>query len=158
MIRNAGWLGTWPILLGVVLAVTAGGRSDPPAAAQTAGPPTGPTRRVPVDGGGAYTDVGAAGLAAMLRSQHVPLINVHVPYEGEIEETDQFFPFDRVEANLDRLPADKGARLVLYCRSGRMSAIAARALVKRGYADVWNLDGGMIAWQQAGYRLIHKAR
>jgi rhodanese-related sulfurtransferase len=39
-----------------------------------------------------------------------------------------------------------------------MSAIAARALVKHGYTDVWNLDGGMIAWERAGYPLLRKPR
>ncbi|RMF32566.1 MAG: rhodanese-like domain-containing protein, partial [Chloroflexi bacterium] len=42
--------------------------------------------------------------------------------------------------------------------SGSMSAIAARTLVKLGYTDVWNLDGGMIAWKAAGYSLVDKGR
>jgi rhodanese-related sulfurtransferase len=39
-----------------------------------------------------------------------------------------------------------------------MSAIAARELVGRGYTDVWNLDGGMVAWKAAGYPLANKNR
>lgn len=116
------------------------------------------TQRVPVDGGGTYTDVSARGLARLLESKDFPLINVHVPYEGEIGGTDAFIPFDQVAANLGKLPASKAAKVVLYCRSGSMSAIAARTLVRLGYTEVWNLDGGMIAWQQAGYPLIQKAR
>jgi rhodanese-related sulfurtransferase len=131
------------VVLMTVLAVAAG-----PAAAQT---------RVPVDGD-AYTDVSPAGLAPMLRTKRFPLINVHIPYEGQIEGTDLFIAFDQIEANLDKLPADKTVRIVLYCRSGHMSAIAARALVKHGYTDVWNLDGGMIAWERAGYPLLRKPR
>lgn len=122
-------------------------------AAEAAGAETATTRRVAVEGGGAYTDVNAAGLAVMLRAKAFPLINVHVPYEGEIDGTDQFIPFDQVEASLGKLPSDRGARIVLYCRSGSMSTTAARALAKRGYTDVWNLDGGMLAWEQAGYPL-----
>jgi rhodanese-related sulfurtransferase len=115
------------------------------------------TQRVPVDGGGSYTDVSAVSLRTMLSDKDFPLINVHIPYEGEIEGTDLFIPFDEIEANVDKLPLDKGAKLVLYCRSGSMSATAARTLVDLGYSDVWNLDGGMIAWEEAGYPLLHKA-
>jgi rhodanese-related sulfurtransferase len=39
-----------------------------------------------------------------------------------------------------------------------MSATAARTLVGLGYSDVWNLDGGMIAWEEAGFTLLHKAQ
>ncbi len=116
------------------------------------------TRAVAVDGGGAYTDVNAAGLADMLREKTFPLINVHIPYEGEIEGTDLVIPFDQVAANVGKLPSDKNAKIVLSCRSGAMSATAASALVRAGYTNVWNLGGGMLAWTQAGYRLIHKSR
>jgi rhodanese-related sulfurtransferase len=116
------------------------------------------TQSVPVESGGSYTDVSAVGLAAMLEDKEFPLINVHIPYQGEIEGTDSFIPFDEIGQNLDSLPSDKEARIVLYCRSGSMSATAARELVGLGYTDVWNLDGGMIAWKQAGYPLLDKGR
>ena len=116
------------------------------------------TQKVPVEGGRSYIDVNAAGLAAMLQKKDFPLINVHIPYAGEIAGTDLLIPFNQVEANLAQLPVDKHARVVLYCRSGSMSAIAARTLVKLGYTDVWNLDGGMIAWKQVGYPLLQKGR
>lgn len=141
------------ILAAAALAVALDGADR--SATAGAGPPGLETRRVPVEGGGAYTDVNAAGLATMLRTKAFPLVNVHIPYEGEIEKTDLFIPFDQIEAHLDKLPADKGAQVVLYCRSGGMSAVAARDLVKRGYTNVLNLDGGMIAWTQAGYPLVH---
>ena len=102
---------------------------------------------VPVEGG-AFTDVSAAGLAVMLENKEFPLI-------CDIEGTDANIPFDQIAQNLDQLPADKDAQIVLYCRSGSMSGISARELVKLGYTNVWNLDGGMNAWQAAGNELVN---
>jgi phage shock protein E len=143
--RHARWaalVGALSLVAGAVTGQAAGGGAE-----------TATTRRVEVGGGAGYTDVNAAGLAIMLRAKAFPLVNVHIPYEGEIEGTDLFIPFDQVEANLGKLPSDRAARIVLYCRSGSMSATAARVLARRGYTDVWNLDGGMLAWEQAGYPL-----
>lgn len=145
------------LLLPLVLAL-AGCRTGGAVATPTPGAADLQTQKVPVEGGGSYTDVSAAGFATMLENKDFVLINVHVPYEGELPDTDLFVPFDEVEANLEELPADKGAKLVLYCRSGSMSAIAARTLVTLGYANVWNLDGGMIAWKQAGYPLLDNSQ
>lgn len=108
-------------------------------------------KSVAVDGG-SYLDVTPAGLAAMLEAKDFTLVNVHVPYEGEIADTDLFIPFDELAARLSELPPP-GAEIVLYCRSGSMSASAAEALVAAGYTQVLNLAGGMNAWRAAGLPL-----
>lgn len=108
--------------------------------------------------GGTYTDVTAARLTAMLRKKDFIFINTHIPYEGEIAATDAFIPFDQIAQLLDRLPADKAARIVLYCRSGNMSTTTAQTLVGLGYTNVFNLAGGMRAWRAAGFPLIEKTQ
>lgn len=95
-------------------------------------------------------------LAQKLSHKDFTLINVHIPYEGEIEQTDAFIPFDEVTAHLAELPTDKDASIVLYCRSGRMSEIAATALAALGYTRVSHLSGGMNAWAEFGRGLIHE--
>ena len=109
---------------------------------------------VPVEGGGQYLDILPQELMAMLETKDFFFVNVHVPYEGEIEGTDSFVPFDQVQDRLDEFPASRDAKVVLYCRSGSMSAIAARAIVSAGYTNIYNLDGGFRAWAAAGYELI----
>lgn len=100
--------------------------------------------------GGVYTDVSVAELETMLENKDFTLINVHIPFTGDIPDTDLSIPFDEIESNLNQLPADKDAKIVVYCRSDSMSSMSATALVELGYTDVWNLDGGMVAWQAAG--------
>lgn len=83
----------------------------------------------------------------------VVTINVHVPDEGSIRGTDLWIPFDAVEARRDELPPP-ATPLAVYCRSGRMSAIAVETLSRLGYEDVVELDGGMVAWERGGGRLL----
>ena len=89
----------------------------------------------------------------MLKNKDFYFVNVHTPYEGEIEKTDAFIPYDEIENNLNKLPKDKNARVVLYCRSGRMSAEASQKLADLGYTNILNLFLGMHDWQSKGYRL-----
>ena len=107
--------------------------------------------------GGAYVDITPAVLRSWLADKDFLLVNVHIPYEGEIDPTDKFVPFDEIERDRDAFPQGD-AKIVVYCRSGSMSATAARTLVRLGYTDVWNLDGGMIAWEEAGYPLVRQSR
>lgn len=108
----------------------------------------------PVEAG--FTTVTSARLASMLRNKDFYFVNVHIPYEGEIKRTDRFIPFDKIAQNLGELPKNKNAKIVLYCRTGRMSATAARELARLGYRRVSHLAGGMIDWERSGYELVRK--
>jgi len=103
-----------------------------------------------------YTNITPAQLAEMLKSKDFFFVNVHIPYAGEIAATDAFIPYDQTAQQIAQYPSDRQAKIVVYCRSGRMSAIAADELAKAGYTRIWNLDGGMSAWEQAGYPLLKK--
>lgn len=81
------------------------------------------------------------------------LLNVHVPYEGHIPDTDDFVPFEEID-DWDGLPSDLSDPIALYCQSGRMSGIAADTLADLGYTAVVDLEGGMNAWQDSGLPLV----
>lgn len=110
------------------------------------------------EGRGSYGDITPAQLKGMLDNKDFLFVNVHVPYEAEIPKTDIFVPYNEIEQNLSEFPDNKGAKIVLYCRSGSMSATAASTLVNLGFSNVWNLEGGLVEWEAQGYELIHNGR
>lgn len=103
---------------------------------------------------GTFQQITPETLAGMLANKDFFFVNTHVPYEGEIASTDAFIPYDETKQRLSEYPADKDAMIVLYCRSGRMSAMAAEDLVDAGYTNVWDLAGGFTDWKAAGFELI----
>ena len=81
------------------------------------------------------------------------LVNVHTPYAGEIAGTDAHVQHRDTDALVNEIGPDLDRRVVLYCRTGPMSADAAGALAALGYREIWDLQGGMNAWQAAGHAL-----
>lgn len=104
------------------------------------------------DSGKGYTDISVSQLQQMMQKKDFLLVNTHVPYEGDLPRTDFSIPYDQIGQQLDKLP-DRNAKIVLYCRTGTMSTQAALTLVQKGYTQVYELDGGMKAWEQAGLPL-----
>jgi phage shock protein E len=108
--------------------------------------------------GGHWTNVTPDKLASMLEHKDFILLNVKTPYIGEIVGTDLYVPYVDLAARAAELPTDKTAKIVVYCRSGSESAIAAQTLIDLGYSNIDNLDGGMNAWSASGRALVQVNR
>ncbi|MBK1702469.1 rhodanese-like domain-containing protein [Thiococcus pfennigii] len=67
-------------------------------------------------------------------------------------------PFNGFKNQLATLNKHKERPIIVNCRSGSQSALACRELRKAGFADVHNLRGGLMAWQNAGLPLTRKKR
>jgi rhodanese-related sulfurtransferase len=89
-----------------------------------------------------------------MKNEQAMVINVHVPYEGELTGTDAFIPYDRIKGD-PRLPKDKGTELLLYCKTGRMSEEAAVDLHEEGYTNIAHLEGGMKGWEASGRQVVY---
>lgn len=64
--------------------------------------------------------------------------------EGYIENS-ILIPLDTVRNNIENIIQDKNYKILVYCRSGRRSAIACEILDELGYTDVYDF-GGIIDW------------
>jgi len=134
------------IILLAIVAALAISACAAPGPGQISQPPAQPAQ---------VTKIDADQLATMLQNKDFTFVNVHIPYAGEIANTDLQIPYNEMPANLSKLP-DKDAKIVLYCRSGRMSDEASQELVKLGYTNVYDVVGGMQAWTASGRELIQK--
>jgi sulfur-carrier protein adenylyltransferase/sulfurtransferase len=64
-------------------------------------------------------------------------------------------PPDTVAERIEEVVPDRSQRVLLYCRVGNRSARATDVLESRlGYEDVASIDGGILAWQQAGLPVV----
>ncbi len=103
-----------------------------------------------------FGEVGPADIAALTPEQYaeVAFIDVREPHEW-VGELGHIAGVHRVplQAFLRSGPLkgnDPALAVVMICRSGRRSAFACGALAFAGFTNVFNLAGGMIAWNQAG--------
>ncbi|MBC7714569.1 MAG: rhodanese-like domain-containing protein [Rhizobacter sp.] len=62
-------------------------------------------------------------------------------------------PLSEFQERYEFTMPDKNAQIVLQCRSGKRSMNAAMFLLSKGYTDLLNLEGGILAWTEAGFRV-----
>jgi rhodanese-related sulfurtransferase len=94
---------------------------------------------------------------AMINQGNGFVVQTHTPYEGEINGTQLLASvWEHMNAYASKLPQNKDMPLLVYCRSGHMSGVATKELSKMGYTHIYELDGGMIAWQQSGRGIIYR--
>ena len=63
-------------------------------------------------------------------------------------------PLAQVAGRLSELAQYKDRNVVVQCRSGKRSAKAASTLQDAGFTKVYNLTGGIIAWDKDGLATI----
>jgi rhodanese-related sulfurtransferase len=87
-----------------------------------------------------------------LRSESDPrplLVDVREPAEFEAVRAEgaALVPMSRFAVDHASLPKDRP--LLVVCAAGGRSAAATTFLLRSGWTDVVNVDGGMIAWERA---------
>jgi adenylyltransferase/sulfurtransferase len=86
--------------------------------------------------------------AARRRGEEFLLLDVREPQEYQTARIADslLVPLGELEARAGELEPWRGRRIVIHCHHGRRSAMACEILARRGFADVWNLAGGIEAW------------
>jgi len=112
-----------------------------------------------------YGVIDADGLnTALIEDSEMVVIDVRTT--GELEEKGVIdtgdvalvhIPLEEFIAQMANWPAEKGARVVIYCGSGHRSTMALAILWSYGYSDVSSLKGGFGGWAEAEYPVVEFA-
>lgn len=97
-----------------------------------------------------FKDITVAELGAMLQQRDLRLVDVRTDAEvlrGKIPQGISL-PLHLLPLRLNEM--DKNAVTVFYCQMGGRSGQAAAFAAANGFAEVYNLQGGITAWAQAG--------
>lgn len=83
------------------------------------------------------------------------LIDVRTPQEHDQERiaNTPLFPLQELESRVQELDQYKNRRIIVYCRSGNRSGMAAEILKQHGF-NVYNMSGGIIRWKEAEFSTI----
>lgn len=92
--------------------------------------------------------VSSSEFSQLMQDENAFVVDVHTPEQTHIPGTDAFIPDTEITARASELPADKSTPILVYCRSGSMSAQAAEDIAGLGYTNVYDLDGGTNAYKE----------
>ena len=106
-----------------------------------------------------YMNINVSQANEMIDRGEVFILDVRRPDEyasGHIKNSTlmavQDIPANELDIKLKELPKDKP--ILVYCRSGSRSVAASTILVDKGFAQVYNMQGGINGWISAGYETV----
>ncbi|MBI4755470.1 MAG: rhodanese-like domain-containing protein [Betaproteobacteria bacterium] len=110
---------------------------------------------------------GGMGGASVSPLQATLMINREDAIVLDVRESEEFarghvpnsrhFPVGQIDKRVSELQKFKTRPLIVVCHSGNRSGAACGALRKHGFEKVFNLAGGMGAWEQAGQPVTRKS-
>jgi rhodanese-related sulfurtransferase len=96
--------------------------------------------------------------ATRLYNDDALVLDVREPSEfdaGHIPKS-RHIPLGQLSGRMHELEKFKTQPVLVSCRSGQRSARACGMLKKAGFATVYNLDGGILAWERANLPVTTK--
>jgi len=87
------------------------------------------------------------------KTEKVQLLDVRTPQEYQGGYIDGASNINVLEGQAFKEAVsslDKSKKVAVYCRSGKRSMKAANILAEMGFKKIYNLDGGMLQWEEDG--------
>ncbi len=102
-------------------------------------------------------DLGVSEFATKVAEAGVITLDVRTPgeYVGGFIQGAQNIDFQSGNFENEIASLDKNATYAVYCRSGNRSGQAVKVMHDAGFHNVYNLNGGVIDWANAGLPLVN---
>jgi thioredoxin len=100
------------------------------------------------EGDAQYIEINTAQAKKMIAESNPLILDVRTPreyYDGHIEGS-KLIPLSQLEDRLSEIAEYKDKDIIVYCRSGNRSVVAAEILIKNGFKKVYNLRSGFRDW------------
>ncbi len=90
-----------------------------------------------------------------LKEDFMQFIDVRTSKEFKKEHIIGAQNIDYLSINFDSeiQKLDKTKPVILYCRSGKRSAKSSKKLLKAGFTEIYDLEGGIMNWKKEGFKL-----
>jgi phage shock protein E len=107
-------------------------------------------------GSDAVTAVAPSDAVAVMAEPGVAVLDVRTPAEFATGHLAGAVNVDLEGGEFDQQIADlpKDTTYVVYCRSGNRSGVATKQLAELGFTDVYDIQGGIVAWQAGGGAVV----
>jgi len=102
-------------------------------------------------------DLGVSEFSTKVAEAGVITLDVRTPIEfaeGHIEGS-RLIDFQSGNFENEIAALDKNATYAVYCRSGNRSGQAVKVMQDAGFTSVFNMNGGVIDWANAGLPLVN---
>jgi len=105
-----------------------------------------------------YSSISPAESTKMINHDDALIIDVRESneYSGGHIINSLHIPLASIKSRLGEIEKYKNRKLILACRSGSRSSSACATLKKEGFEQVFNLSGGVTAWESANLPLVKK--
>ena len=100
-------------------------------------------------------DVGPSMVTRLINRQDAVLVDVREAkeYEGGRLPHAVHIPLSQLDSRASELSKLASRPVVAYCQNGRRSRMAATALARAGFTEIYSLQGGMYEWKKDGLPL-----
>lgn len=102
-----------------------------------------------------YKNINADQFQKLITYSKPIVLDVRTYYEfhaGHIKSA-ILIPHNELPFRINEIKASKESDILIYCHAGHRSVAAAHYLLLQGYTSVYNLEAGIIEWEQKGKEL-----